>query len=305
VVALRDGPGAGSGPLAWRGLVGALSVPPSTLGPPDEVERIIVTTDVALSPALPTGVVEDLPALATEAAVALRSKGCLLMFAALRKVPLGVEVDGDLDALLTLVAHTTPALVYVDSRAWTAEDVQERRENLVAHDETPGDLTGSNAAIDESLNHLGEPATLTISVVVGGVVHAFTFLAKWYFSFASEQLRAAGQRIDRHELEWVQESEHDQQERLKAEAVLAGLADDLLQDESFLRQSSDDSRRLRAKELAAPLIGEALIREAPIRGAIAAAARTAGATRASEVVPARTAALRERLPDLADDGRRP
>ena len=297
--ALRDGLAPALARWPGAAFVGALSVPPATLGSPDEVERIIVTTDVALSPALPTGVVDDLPALATEAAAALRSKGCLLMFAALDNVPLGVEIDGDLDKLLTLVAHTTPLLVYFDSRAWTAEDVQERRENLVPADDTHGDLAGSSAAIDASVNRLGEPAVLTISVVVGGVVHAFIFLAHWYFRVGSEQLRVAGQRRERAEQDWVQESEDDQQERLRAELVLVGLADTLLQDESFLRQSSDDARRLRARELVAPLISETLIREASIRGAIAAAARTAGARRASEVVPTRTATLRERLPDLA------
>lgn len=69
-------------------------MPPATIEAPDEVEGIIVTTDVALSPTLSTGVVDDLPALATEAAAALRSNGCLLMFAALEEVPLGVQIDG-------------------------------------------------------------------------------------------------------------------------------------------------------------------------------------------------------------------
>lgn len=259
---------------------------------------------VPSEPTLPAGVVEDLAALAAVAQETLQAAGCLLVKAplirpSLEDAGLGVEFNGELDTLLALVEHTKALLVYVDDGTWTEQEVKQLRENLDEADLGPQELAEALDALSDSERHVGEIGSLVLSVVVGVVVHTFTFLAAWYYRVESAQPQTVLPGRESRVSDWLREYEEDKDQRLKADAALADLVGTLLTDESFLCQTSAAARRTRADELALPLIGEVAMSKQRVRGVIAKAATAAGVRRLAEVVPVRTEALRARLPDLA------
>jgi hypothetical protein len=257
-----------------------------------------VTTDVVLpTPAPDDGVLEDLPAFSASATEGLESNGYLLINAVLDGDQLSVLVDPpELETLMALVGRMTLPIVYVDARNWTAQDAEERRERLTEEDMTSEELAVENRASDEAEKHLDELATLSFSVVIGGVVHIFSFRAGW-FARTEQSDEVVQGRVDRY----MRHVDKEDSERAERAAKLRNLADQLVMDEEFLRLTNADTRRLRANELAGSFMRPDLMAELDVRGAIGQAVQAATAWRTEEIIPTRTKALRERLPQLADE----
>lgn len=257
-----------------------------------------MTTDVVLPTQTPDdGVAEDLSAFSAYVRELLESDGCLLINAVLGGRRLSVLVDPpDLETLMALVGRMGSKIVYVDARNWTAHQAEERRERLTEEDMTSEELAVENQASAEAERHLDELATLDYSVVIGGVVHIFSFRAGW-FARTEQSDEVIQGRVDR----FTRQLDKQDSERTEWASKLETLADQLLMDEEFLRLTNVDTRRLRANKLAGSFIGPDLMDELDVRGAIAQAVQAATARRSQEVRPARTTALRERLRQLADE----
>ena len=240
---------------------------------------------------------EDLPGFLDNITFALEADGCLLIYGVLEGKHLGVNIDGGLGTLNALTGRVADPIVYVDARYWDAEQITTRRERIEDDDLlSPQDITTATQALNESEAHLGEVATLALSIVAGGVAHEFNFRAGWFL--ATQPTQAATQE---REQRWEARVNEQDQEREKVHTLLEDLADQLIVDDPFLRLTSEGTRRVRADQLAKPLVGPDLMHDLGVRGAIAQAVRVATARRAEEIIPARTAALREKIPQLADE----
>lgn len=253
-----------------------------------------MTSDfVVPAPTVPECVVENLPGLLDTASEALRSAACLLVHGHLVGSYLGVKVEGGLEALIALVAHTSPQLAYIDAGTLTADDLVERRADLVDAGLNASELAATSAALDDAQGHLEECAFVVISVVMNGVRHDFEFVAGWcYRTIAHLQPRTAAE-------EDQEDMKRRQGARLKLKDQLSELTETLVADERFLRSTSYPTRHGRANELAEAVFGEERMVEQHVRGVIAQAVFVATARRAEVVIPKRAAALREKLPQLA------
>ena len=143
------------------------------------------------------GILEDLHGFIRSAVTVLESHGCLIIDSPLSDGPLKVDVDPPrFETLLALVNRVSAPVVHVDLTAWTEETSAVRFEDLAAED--PSDETTAEYEIlMEAHKHVGRVHTVTFTVVVAGVVYAFTFMADWYEKTAlPEEVIEA--RIDRH-----------------------------------------------------------------------------------------------------------
>jgi len=253
----------------------------------------VITDVVAAPPALPDFVVEDLPGLLRTATEALGAAGCLMVHGSLGGSHLSIEVEGGLDDLLALVTRTRPPLVYLETGTLTLEDLAQQRADLADAELSAPERAASTTALDAAEGHIGESTFLVFSIVVNGVRHLFTFIAGWSYETRdrSPQLTSAQ--------ESAEYSNQRQGEFAKRNAQMAELTDALVADEPFLRLTSNPTRRARANELAPAIFGADMMVEPFVRGAVTQAIYSALQRRADQVIPARTAALRERLPHLA------
>lgn len=251
-------------------------------------------TDVAAPPPiLADFVVQDLPGLFRTATQALDTAGCLVVRGTLGGSNLSIDVEGGLANLLALVARTRPALVYLETGTLTLEGLAQQRAVLADADLSAPEHAASATALQAAEGHIGESAFLVFSVVVNGVQHLFTFIATWSYETRDRtpQLTCAQ--------ESAEYAEQRQGEFTKRNAQMAELTEVLVADEPFLRLTSYPTRRSRANELAAGIFGADMMVEPLVRGAVAQAISSASLRRADQVIPARTAALHERLPYLA------
>jgi hypothetical protein len=206
---------------------------------------------------------------------------------------LSIDVEGGLDDLLALVTHTRPPLVYLETGTFMLEGLEQLRADLADAELSAPERAVSSTALDAAEGHIGESAFLVFSVVINGVRHLFTFIAGWSYETRDRtpQLTSAQ--------EAAEYSEQRQGEFTKRNAQMADLTDALVADEPFLRLTSYPTRRGRANELAPAIFGADMMVEPLVRGAVTQAISLASLRRADQVIPARTAALRERLPYLA------
>jgi hypothetical protein len=260
---------------------------PTCVGPTQEVQHALGR------PTLPDFVVEDLPGLLRTATEALGAAGCLMVHGALGGSHLSIDVEGGLDDLFALVTHTRPPLVYLETGTLTLDSLAQQRADLADAELSASERAASTTALDAAEGHIGESAFLMFSVVVNGVRHLFTFIAGWSYETRDRTPQLTSAQED------AEYSEHRQGEFMKRNAQTAELTDVLVADEPFLRLTSYPTRRGRANELAPAIFGADMMVEPLVRGAVTQAISLASQRRADQVIPARTAALRERLPQLA------
>jgi hypothetical protein len=256
---------------------------PALLSQPDEQD------DVA-------AVVDDLDDLWRVWATRLRAERCVVP-ARLHTVGPVAECGGDVDTLALLLNIGAPRLVYVhDERLDAAAAWEVHRPGSVNDPESPAEPV---PVLSQQLleQHDGQTYRVEVALLVDGVVHRWIWLARWARDLGLAVRRAEEQAYaQRCEQDALLHGVDEQQQN----SFLTGLPDLLLQDETWLRCSSDRAARAYADELADTTLGPGSSYRPGMRGAIAMAVDAARQRRRSEVIPAREARLLANLPSVAE-----
>ncbi len=215
----------------------------------------------------------------------------------------------DTDAYLTDLARLGARTVHAGVTRWTADDSQDLHDQIRTARRragTPFPAPGDTDILATAAAHEGAPCYALAAAVVDGIRYLLAATAEWVTALdqavdaalrtADTRNRAADAAAD---AAWAAELAALEAIRARLDRALDGLVDALQTDEEFLTSAgrADTTRRAYA---------HALLRErsgvddlpADVRGQASAAAETAWRWWKTTGRPARTAALRDKIPGL-------